>query len=85
MTQIQYYNLKIQAQGRVAVPTAVRADLNVQEGDEVLLVKDAHGYHLTTRQALIEAATGSLARADGRNLTQELLDDRAQDAAGKDW
>ncbi|MCD0164716.1 AbrB/MazE/SpoVT family DNA-binding domain-containing protein [Deinococcus sp. 12RED42] len=85
MTQIQYYNLKIQAQGRVAVPTAVRADLNVQEGDEVLLVKDAHGYHLTTRQALIEAATGSLARPDERDLTQEFLDDRSQDAAGKGW
>ena len=85
MTQIQYYNLKIQAQGRLVVPTAVRTDLKVQEGDEVLLVKDVHGYHLTTRQALIEAATGSLARADQRDLTQELLNDRAQDAAEKGW
>lgn len=85
MTRIQSYHLTIQAEGHVAVPTAVRADLNVQEGDEVLLVKDAHGYHPTTRQALIEAATGSLNRADDRDLTQELLDDHSQEAAGKGW
>jgi len=85
MSQIQYYNLKLQAQGRLVVPTSVRADLQVKEGDEVLLVKDQQGYRLTTRAALIETATGSLARDDGRNLTQELLNERQQQAEEKGW
>ncbi len=85
MAQNQYYNLKLQAQGRLVVPTAVRTDLHVQEGDEVILVKDEQGYRLTTRAALIEAATGSLAREDGRNLTEELLRNRQQEAEEKGW
>jgi AbrB family transcriptional regulator (stage V sporulation protein T) len=85
MSQTQYYNLKLQAQGRLVVPTAVRADLHVQEGDEVILVKDGQGYRLTTRAALIEAATGSLAREDGRDLVRELLDERQQEARAKGW
>lgn len=85
MSQSQYFNLRLQAQGRLVVPTAVRADLQVKEGDEVILVKDEQGYRLTTRAALIEAATGSLARQDGRDLTQELLSERRQEAGEKGW
>lgn len=85
MTQSQYFNLKLQAQGRLVVPTAVRAELGVGEGDEVILLKDSHGYRLTTRASLIEAATGSLFREDGRDLTGELLAERRQAAGEKGW
>lgn len=85
MTQSQYFHLKLQAQGRLVVPTAVRAELQVGEGDEVILLRDDHGYRLTTRAALIEAATGSLLREDGRDLTQELLTERRQVAEEKGW
>lgn len=85
MSRPQYYNLKLQAQGRLVVPTAVRTELHVQEGDEVILVREEQGYWMTTRAALIEAATGSLAREDGRDLTQELLSERRQEAEEKGW
>jgi bifunctional DNA-binding transcriptional regulator/antitoxin component of YhaV-PrlF toxin-antitoxin module len=85
MTEPQYYNLKLQVQGRLLVPPSVRKDLNVQEGDEMILIKDEQGYHLTTRMALIEQARGSLARDDGRDLTAELHRDRRTEAEQKGW
>ena len=85
MTQPQYYDLKLQAQGRLVVPNAVRAELKVKEGDSLLLVRDENGYRLTTREALLEAAFGSLARDDGRDLTEEFLSDRRQEAQEKGW
>jgi len=85
MLKNQYYNLKLQAQGRLVVPTPVRAELQVAEGDEMILVKDDTGFRLTTRALLIQAALGSLAREDGRDFTQELLDDRRAEAEHKGW
>lgn len=85
MTQQRYYQLKIQAQGRLVVPSDVRSDLGVKEGDEVLLVRDEGGYRLTTRKALIDAVVGALARDDGRDLTEEFLEDRRREAREKGW
>ena len=85
MTAKQYYPLKLQAQGRVVVPQAVRSELGVQEGDDLLLVKNEQGFQLTTREALLKAALGSLARDDGRDMTQELLDERRAEARAKGW
>lgn len=85
MTAKPHYDLKLQAQGRVVVPQAVRTDLGVREGDDLLLVKTDDGYRLTTRQALLRAAVGMLARDDGRDMTQELLDERRQEAQAKGW
>jgi AbrB family transcriptional regulator, stage V sporulation protein T len=85
MTAKQYYPLKLQAQGRVVVPQAVRSELGVQEGDDLLLVRNGQGFQLTTREALLEAALGSLARDDGRDMTQELLDERRAEAKAKGW
>jgi len=44
------YNLKLQAQGRIVVPTDVRTELGVQEGDELILVKEDFGYRMTSRR-----------------------------------
>ena len=49
---VQTYHLKIQAQGRVVVPSDVRGELGVSEGDELILVQQEHGYHLTSRRHL---------------------------------
>lgn len=88
MTTTSAYHLKIQAQGRVVVPTDVRADLGVQEGDELILLRDEHGYRLTSRRLLVLELQGSLRKtgaAAERDLTQELLDDRRAEAASKGW
>lgn len=81
------YNLKLQAQGRIVVPTDVRTELGVQEGDELILVKEEYGYRLTSRRLLAESLYGSLKKAEGdeRDFTQELLDDRKAEAEGKGW
>lgn len=88
MTVANAYRLKVQAQGRVVVPTDVRADLGVQEGDELILLKDEQGYRLTSKRQLIGELQGSLKKsgaAADRDLTQELLDDRRAEAAQKGW
>ncbi|WP_407540958.1 AbrB/MazE/SpoVT family DNA-binding domain-containing protein [Deinococcus radiomollis] len=85
MTALRYYPLKLQAQGRVVVPQAVRVELGVQEGDDLLLLKTEQGFQLTTREALLAATLGSLARDDGRDMTQELLDERRAEARAKGW
>lgn len=84
---INTYNLKLQAQGRIVVPTDVRTELGVQEGDELILVKEEYGYRLTSRRLLAESLYGSLNKVEGdeRDFTQELLDDRKAEAQGKDW
>ena len=88
MTAQHAYHLKLQAQGRLVVPTDVRADLGVKEGDELILLKDAGGYRLTSRRLLALELQGSLkktGKAAQRDLTQELLDDRRAEAAQKGW
>lgn len=81
------YNLKLQAQGRIVVPTDVRTELGVQEGDELILVKEDFGYRMTSRRLLAESLYGSLQKAedDFLDFTQELLDDRKAEADRKGW
>lgn len=87
MTFVNAYHLKIQAQGRIVVPNDVRTELGVNEGDELILVKEDYGYRMTSRRLLAESLYGSLRKAEGdeRDLTQELLDDRKAEAEGKGW
>lgn len=81
------YNLKLQAQGRIVVPTDVRTELGIQEGDELILVKEDFGYRMTSRRLLAESLYGSLQKAedDFLDFTQELLDDRKAEADRKSW
>lgn len=85
MTTISAYHLKVQAQGGVVVPTDIRTDLGVQQGDELILLKEENGYRLTSRRLLALELQGSLKNPLGRDLTQELLDDRRAEAAKKGW
>lgn len=88
MTSSHAYHLKLQAQGRLVVPADVRTALGVQEGDELILLEEEHGYCLTSRRRLALELKGSLkktGKAADRDLTQELLDDRRAEAAKKDW
>lgn len=80
------YNLKLQAQGRVVVPSAVRAELGVQEGDELILLREAGGYRLTSRRVLARALYGSLGKPSGApDYTAELLAEREAERQAKDW
>ncbi|UQN09486.1 AbrB/MazE/SpoVT family DNA-binding domain-containing protein [Deinococcus sp. QL22] len=87
MTVMLSYHLKLQAQGRLVVPTDVRAELGLKEGDEVILLKESNGYRLTSRSLLAAALLGSLQKtgAPELDLTAELLSDRQAEAAQKGW
>lgn len=56
-----------------------------QERDWASFDQEAEALSQAERQALIERAAGSLARDDGRDMTQELLDERRVEAEDKDW
>lgn len=80
------YNLKLQAQGRVVVPSAVRAELGVREGDELILLQEAGGYRLTSRRVLARTLYGSLSKPSGASdHTAELLAEREAERQAKDW
>jgi bifunctional DNA-binding transcriptional regulator/antitoxin component of YhaV-PrlF toxin-antitoxin module len=81
------YHLNLQAQVRLVVPTDVRAELGLKEGDEEILLKDAGGYRLTSRSLLAAALLGSLQKegSQGFDLTAELLSDLWAEASQKGW
>ncbi len=71
--------------GRVVIPKEVRQTLGVEKGDEVMFIIEDGEVKLTTRAALVKKLSGSFARVDKRNLTQELLDERRKEAGRKGW
>lgn len=48
------YTLKLGAERTLALPTEVLADLGLQEGDELVLLKSSEGYRLMSQQELAE-------------------------------
>lgn len=75
------YTSNIGAKGRTVLPQAVREALHVGEGDTLLYLETPEGIQLTTRRALVQRLAGSLAELDGRDFTQELLDERRAEAS----
>ena len=70
--------------GRVVIPKEIRDLLKVQAGDEVIFTVQNGEVRLSTRASLIKNLSGIFARNDGRDLTQELLDERRAEA-DKKW
>lgn len=88
MTSFHAYRARMQAQGRTVIPADVRADLGLDEGEELIILKTENGYRLTSRRELVQELQGSLKKtgdAVGRDFTQELLDERRAEAAKKGW
>jgi len=65
---------------RAILPCAVRDALHVEEGDTLMYVVEGEQVRLTTKRQLAHELYGSLAETDGRDLTQELLDERRAEA-----
>lgn len=65
---------------RAILPRGVRDALGVGEGDILLYVVDGKQVRLTTKHLLAQELYGSLAEEDGRDFTQELLDERRAEA-----
>jgi AbrB family looped-hinge helix DNA binding protein len=71
--------------GRVVIPKEIRQRLGLRTGDKVTFIVEGGEVKLTTRAALVKKLSGSFAQDDGRNLTQELLDERHEEAERKGW
>ena len=76
----QAHTSNIGAKGRTVVPQAVREALHVGEGDTLLYVMEGEQVRLTTRRQLAHELYGSLAEQDGRDFTEELLQERRAEA-----
>ena len=77
---LQTHTSNMGAKGRTVVPQAVREVLHVGEGDTLLYLIEGEQVRLTTRQQLAQELYGSLAEPDGRDFTQELLEERRAEA-----
>jgi AbrB family looped-hinge helix DNA binding protein len=74
----QVYRLKVDSSGRIVLPAEARARKNIAEGDTLMLVEDAHGLHVKTREQIkaeVQAYFADLAPPDVLR-SEEILQDR---------
>lgn len=78
----QGIRLRLNANGRVVIPAAVRKELGVEAGDELILEKKDDVFFLTTQQQRIQRAQRRVkARvAAGTSLADELIAERRKAA-----
>ena len=75
---------RINHQGRIVIPAECRAAAGLKPGDEVLIEAVGEGeLRLRTREQAIKEAQAIVARylPKGRDLVQELIDERRDEAA----
>jgi AbrB family looped-hinge helix DNA binding protein len=79
-------SVKLERSGRILIPAVVRKKLNLREGSEVLRLMDDAGLEVTTRERALGRVQARLRKyvPEGRNLSQELLEERRQEAAKED-
>jgi bifunctional DNA-binding transcriptional regulator/antitoxin component of YhaV-PrlF toxin-antitoxin module len=74
--------LRLDEDGSVMLPAAVRKALGVAKGDEILLVQGEGGFLMTTRRLRIEEAQRHMRRyvKPGASLVDELITERREEA-----
>lgn len=76
------YVVRIGERGRLVVPAAVREELELEEGSQLVLsVVDHEVLRLEKARDLVMAGRGMFADRSGRNLVDELLEERRAEAA----
>ena len=69
------------AQGRVVLPVAIREELRLREGDELVARTDGERLVLERREVLLEDLRRELREATGdRSLVDELIAERRREA-----
>ena len=73
---------KLNADGRVVIPAAVRRALDLRPGDELIMRVDDGELRLSTRRQALARARRMIRRyiPDDEDLTQSLIDDRRKEA-----
>jgi AbrB family looped-hinge helix DNA binding protein len=74
----QVYHLKMDASGRIVLPADARQRNHIAEGDTVVIVEDAQGLHIKTRDKALAEAQAYFAKLAPANvsLSKEILKDR---------
>ena len=74
---------KIGRGGRIVIPAQYRRAMGVAPGDEVILVLEAEGIRIVTRQQAVRRSQAVVRRyvQEGRSLSEELLRERRAEAA----
>jgi AbrB family looped-hinge helix DNA binding protein len=74
---------KLNANGRVVIPAAVRRALNLKPGDELIMRVEDGELRLSTRRQALARARRMIHRyiPSDEDLTQSLIDDRREEAA----
>ncbi|PYE50989.1 AbrB/MazE/SpoVT family DNA-binding domain-containing protein [Deinococcus yavapaiensis] len=70
--------------GRVVIPQEVRKALGAAPGDRLVFTLEDGIITVTTRARLVKNLRGKY-HLPNRNLTEELSQERAQEADGKTW
>ncbi len=73
---------KLNANGRVVIPAAVRKALDLRSGDELLMRVEEGELRLSTRRQALARARRMIRRyiQSDEDLTQSLIDDRREQA-----
>jgi len=76
---------KLNANGRVVIPAAVRKALDLRPGDELIMRVEDGELRLSTRRQALARARRMIRRyiPDSEDLTQSLIDDRRREAGGE--
>lgn len=74
----QIYHLKVDASGRIVLPSETRERHHISGGDTVVVVEDHAGLHIKTREQLLEEVQAHFAKhvPKGVLLSEEILQDR---------
>ena len=71
--------------GRVVIPAELRKEFGIEEGEEIVFSKDAHGIRITTLRETIRQAQDYFASLAPREvlMSEELLRERREEASGE--
>lgn len=84
MAHTRQYVVRLGPRGRLVLPAPLRHAAGLREGDELVLTYDDGVLRLATRRALARTGRGMFAHlAKGRDLVQELLHERRDEARGE--
>jgi AbrB family looped-hinge helix DNA binding protein len=74
----QVYNLKVDASGRIVLPSESRDRHHIANGDTVVAIEDESGLHIKTRDQLLAEVQAHFAKfvPPGVLLSEEILQDR---------
>lgn len=79
--QPEQYTLQLGDRGRIVLPAAVREQLNLKEGDRLVLTLETDGsLRLTNLRELVKKAQGLFKDIKGVSLASELIQERREEA-----